>query len=184
MYKENKNGKFGIIITAIILIILVIFSNLDNNIWSNISNPFTKITMSIQGGFTYLKNKISGNDEYFKSLDSLKVQYDELKNENEKLVKENQKLIILQAENKTLKEQLGLSEIYSDYESISGYVIQRDFSNYSKTVVINIGKNDGVEPGMTVVAEQGLVGYIVSVQDNSSKVQTIVDTASAVSVFI
>lgn len=181
MYKENKNGKFGIIITAIILIILVIFSNLDNNIWSNISNPFTKITMSIQGGFTYLKNKISGNDEYFKSLDSLKVQYDELKNENEKLVKENQKLIILQAENKTLKEQLGLSEIYSDYESISGYVIQRDFSNYSKTVVINIGKNDGVEPGMTVVAEQGLVGYIVSVQDNSSKVQTIVDTASAVS---
>lgn len=181
MYKDNKNGKIGIIITAIILIILVIFSNLDNSIWSHISNPLTKITMSIQSGVTYLKNKIAGDDEYFASLDSLKIQYEELKNENERLKKENQELVILQAENKTLKEQLELSETYSDYESIPGYVIQKDFSNYSKTVVINIGKNNGVEAGMTVVAEKGLVGYVVSVQDTSSKVQTIVDTASAVS---
>ena len=34
---------------------------------------------------------------------------------------------------------------------------------------------------MTVVAEGGLVGYVVSVEDKSAKVQTIVDTASAVS---
>ena len=37
---------------------------------------------------------------------------------------------------------------------------------------------------MTVVADGGLVGHIVSVEDNSSKVQTIVDTASAVSALI
>lgn len=184
MYKDNKNGKIGIIITSIILIVVVILSNLDNNIWSHISNPFTKVVMSVQGGVTYLKNKITGNDEYFTSLDSLKSQYEELKNENERLKKENQELVVLQSENKTLKEQLGLAELYSDYDSVPGYVIQKDFSNYSKTIVINVGKKDGIEEGMTVVAEKGLVGYVVSVQDNSSKVQTIVDTASAVSCLI
>ena len=157
MYKDNKNGKIGIIVTVIVLICLVIITNLDNNILSKIVNPFTKITMSAQSGVAYLKNKLSKNNEYFVTQDELKSQ------------------------NKTLKEYVKLTDQYSEYNTTPGYVIQRDFSNYSKVVVINIGKNDGIESGMTVVAEGGLVGYVVSVEDNSSKVQTIIDTASAVS---
>ena len=38
-----------------------------------------------------------------------------------------------------------------------------------------------IKEGMTVVAEKGLVGHVVSVQNNTAKIQTIVDTASAVS---
>ena len=34
---------------------------------------------------------------------------------------------------------------------------------------------------MTVIADEGLVGYIVSVTDTTAKVQTIIDTASSVS---
>ncbi|MBR2744702.1 MAG: rod shape-determining protein MreC [Clostridia bacterium] len=187
MYKSskgNKGGKLGIIITAIILIVLVICTNLNRNIIDIIVNPFTKITMSIQGGFAYLGNKIKGNDEYFTSLDSMKKQYDDLKKENERLVSENQKLVALQAENKTLKEQIGISEKYPEWEVVPAYVIQKDFSNYSKIIVINVGKKDGVENDMTVVTDSGLVGYVVSAEDKSSKVQTIVDTASAVSCFI
>ena len=33
---------------------------------------------------------------------------------------------------------------------------------------------------MTVIADEGLVGHIISVTDNTAKVQTIVDTATAV----
>lgn len=181
MYKDNKNGKIGIVITALILIFLVIFTNLDQNILGKISSPFVKITMSIQNGFTYISNKINGNEEYFSSLESVKKQYDDLKKENESLRADNQRLIATEAENKTLKEQLDLVNKYEDFEVIPGYVIQRDFSNYSKTLTINLGRKNGVEEGMTVVAERGLVGYVVSVEDSSSKVQTIVDTASAVS---
>ncbi len=184
MYKDNKNGKIGIIVTVLILIFLVIFTNLDQNILGKISSPFVKTTMSIQNGFTYISNKIKGNDEYFSSLESVKKQYDDLKKENESLKEDNQRLIVVEAENKTLKEQLDLANKYQDFEVIPGYVIQRDFSNYSKTLTINLGSKDGIEEGMTVVADKGLVGYIVSVEDNSSKVQTIVDTASAVSGFI
>ena len=34
---------------------------------------------------------------------------------------------------------------------------------------------------MTVIADKGLVGHVVSVTDNTAKVQTIIDTASSVS---
>ncbi|MBP3502432.1 MAG: rod shape-determining protein MreC [Clostridia bacterium] len=181
MYSDNKNSKLGIVITIVILVFLVIITNLDNNIWSRIASPFTKITMSVQSGITYLKNKISKNDDYFATVDDLKSKNEELKKENEELKQKKQELEILKAENKTLKEHVKLVDKYSDYDCIPGYVIQRDFSNYSKTIVINIGRKDGIEIGMTVVADGGLVGYIVSAEENTSKVQTIIDTASAVS---
>ena len=58
MYNDKKNGKIGIIITIIILVFLVIITNLDNAILSKIANPFTKITMSVQSGIVYAKNKL------------------------------------------------------------------------------------------------------------------------------
>ena len=60
-------------------------------------------------------------------------------------------------------------------------MINKDISNYSKTIIINVGKNDGIKENMTVIADEGLVGYIVSVTDTTAKVQTIIDTASSVS---
>ena len=181
MYNDKKNGKIGIIITIIILVFLVIITNLDNAILSKISNPFTKITISVQGGIVYAKNKLSKNNEYFTTLDNLKEQNEQLRAENDQLKNERQEMEVLKAENKTLKEYSKLSEKYSEFSTIPAYVIQKDFSNYSKIIVINVGESDGIKTGMTVVAEGGLVGYVVSVEDKSAKVQTIVDTASAVS---
>ena len=178
---NGKNSKVGIIITIILLVLLIIFSNIKNNVWGQITSPFTGIVRSAQGGFYYLKNKIKKNDDYFMSVDELKKENEQLKKENEELKINNMELASVKAENKTLKEYNNLVDKYQDNISIPGYVIQKDFSNYSKTIVVNIGKKDGVEVGMTVVAEEGLVGYVISVEEKSCKVQTIVDTANAVS---
>ena len=177
----GKNSKVGIIITVVLLLLLVIFSNIKNNVWDHIVSPFTKIVMSVQGGFASVKNKLSKNDNYFISLDELKKENEKLKEENSKLKQENTELEAIKAENKTLKEYEKLVNQYSEYESIPGYIIQKDFSNYSKVVTINVGKKQGAKINMAVVTEKGLVGYIVSVEEETSKVQTIVDTASAVS---
>ena len=53
--------------------------------------------------------------------------------------------------------------------------------NYSSNFVINVGENSGVKVGMTVIADKGLVGHIISVTATTAKVQTIVDSASNVS---
>ena len=144
MYNDKKNGKIGIIITIIILVFLVIITNLDNAILSKIANPFTKITMSVQSGIVYAKNKLSKNNEYFTTLDNLKEQNEQLRAENEQLKNERQEMEVLKAENKTLKEYSKLSEKYSEFSTIPAYVIQKDFSNYSKTIVINVGESDGI----------------------------------------
>ena len=137
--------------------------------------------MPVQNGLTYLKNKVSGNSTFFTDISNLKAENQELKNQNSKLEQSLRELENIKSENETLKEYLNLTEKYGEYKTIPGYVINKDISNYSKTVIINIGKKDGVEENMTVIADEGLVGNEISVTDSTAKVRTIVDTASSVS---
>lgn len=131
-------------------------------------------------GYTYLKNKVSGNVNFFTNMDALKQENDKLQEENIKLAQELRELEIMKAENETLKEYLGLTEKYSNYSATPAYIISKDISNYSKIFVINVGARDGIQTDMTVISDQGLVGHIVSVTETTAKVQTIIDTSSAV----
>ena len=87
----------------------------------------------------------------------------------------------MKTENEQLKQQLNLAEKYSEYTTIHGTIISRDISNYSKTLLINVGSNNGIKENMTVIAEEGLVGYVVSTTPTTAKIQTIVDSASSTS---
>ena len=180
MYKNKKAGIVGIIITIFILIVLVIFSNSDSNL-SFFENIASNLVMPIQNGMTYLKNKIGGNNTFFTDINNLKEENAELKKKNSELEQSLRELENIKTQNETLKEYLDLAEKYGEYKTIPGYVINKDISNYSKTIVINIGSKDGVGENMTVIGDQGLVGHVISVTDNTAKVQTIIDTASSVS---
>ena len=180
MYKNHKTGILGIVITVILLILIVVFSNGESNV-SFFENAASKLVMPIQNGLTYLKNKISGNDTFFTDINKLEEENEELKNRNSELEQSLRELENIKTENETLKEYLNLTEKYGEYKTMPAYVINKDISNYSKTIIINVGKNDGIEENMTVIADQGLVGHVVSVTDTTAKVQTIIDTASTVS---
>lgn len=180
MYKNKKNGIIGIIITIVILILIVIFTNNNINKISIIENICNIFVMPIQNGFTYLKNKISGNDSFFTDLDNLKSENEELKKRNSELEQSLRELEIIKAENETLKEYVNLKEKYEEYDTIPADVINRDISNYSSTIIINVGSNDGIKEDMTVIADSGLVGHIISVTPTTAKVQTIIDTGTAV----
>ena len=174
MYNHKKTGILGIIITIVILIILVVITNSESTASYNVENIISKIVSPIQNGITYLKNKIEGNDLFFADIEQLKKQ-------NSEVEQKLRKLEIIKTENETLKKYLDLTEKYQDYKTIPAYVINKDITNYSKTIVINVGKDDGIKENMTVIADEGLVGNVISVTSNTAKVQTIVDTASSTS---
>ena len=178
---RRKSGIAGIIITIILLIILVFISNLKLNKFSYIENAFSNIIMPIQSGITYIKNKLTGNDEYFATIDGLKEENQQLKQKNTELEEELRQLEIIQAENSTLKEYLNLTEQYKSYKTIPAYVINKDTSNYSSIFVINAGTDSGIKENMTVIAAEGLVGHVISVTKDTAKVQTLIDTSNVVS---
>lgn len=181
MNKNKKSSIIGIVITIIILIILVIVTNNNSMHLEGIAN---KIVMPIQNGLTYLKNKITANNEFFVNVDNLKAENEQLKNSNKELEQQLRELEMIKAENEMLKEYANLTDKYSEYTTIPAYIINKNVSNFSESIVINVGTKDGVEPNMCVISEKGLVGYIISVTDTTAKVQTIIDTSTSVSATI
>ena len=181
MYNKKKYGIVGVIITIIILIILFTLTNIQNNKISYFENIANKIVMPIQNGLTYIKNKFGGNQSFFENVNNLKSQNNQLKEKNKQLEEKTRELESIKAENESLKQYLNLKEKYSDYKAVPADVINRDISNYSKNIIINVGKKNGIEEGMTVIAAEGLVGHIISVTDTTSKVLTIIDSSSSVS---
>ena len=181
MYKTKKNGVIGIIITIVILILIVIFSNASETGFKSIGNTISSLVMPVQNGVIYVKNKIQGNSTFFNNIKNLKAENMDLKQKNSELEKSLRELEVIKAENETLKQYVNLKEKYSEYSTVPGYVINKDTSNYSNEIIINVGKKDGIKENMPVISDEGLVGHVISVNDNTSKVQTLLDTSSAVS---
>lgn len=184
MYKKNKTSNIGIIITIIILILIVVFSNIKTENKSFLEGTLSKIVMPLQNGLVYLKNKLARNDSFFTNVENLKKENEELKKKNIELEESLRELEIIKSENDVLKDYMQMAEKYADYTTIPANVINKDTSNYSYTIVINVGTNNGVQNNMAVISENGLVGYVISASDSTSKVQTIVDPASNVSATI
>ena len=105
MYRNKKSGLLGIIITIVVLILIVIFSNREANT-SFFENVANKLVMPIQNGLTYLKNKVSGNSTFFTDISNLKTENQQLKEQNSKLEQSLRELENIKTENETLKEYL------------------------------------------------------------------------------
>jgi len=69
-----------------------------------------------------------------------------------------------------------------EYSYKAASVVGRDPSPFLRYVIINVGSNEGVLPGMPVVTDKGLVGRVVAVIAEAARVQLVTDAASAVDV--
>ena len=184
MYKSKKVGIIGIIITILILVSLVLLTNVDINKFSKTEGFINKLVMPIQNGLSYLKNKISKNDVFFQDINNLKAENEKLIEENNKLEEKLRELEIIKAENATLRDYNNMSSKYAEYKTVPAYIINKDISNLSDTIVINVGSDDGVSVNMPVITTEGLVGYTISVTNKTAKVQPIIDAGTSISASI
>lgn len=181
MYKNKKNGLLGTVLIIGVLIILVITTNGNIDKFSNVENIFNKIITPVQNGFIYLKNKLANNNYFFENIESLESENAELKQQNKELMDKVNELQLVKAENDILRKYTSMAENNSEYTTVGAYIINKNISNLSDTFVINAGTDQGVTANMAVIAEEGLVGYIISATNKTSKVQPIIDASSSVS---
>lgn len=184
MYKNKKTGVIGIIITIIVLIILVLLTNIKTGSFTGVENVFSKIVMPVQNGLTYLKNKLAGNNSFFEDINNIRAENENLRKKNSELEEALRELEIIKAENATLRAYNNMSEKYAEYTTVPAYIINKDISNLSDTMVINIGSNNGIKENMPVITTEGLVGYIISTTDKTSKVKPLIDPSTSVSASI
>jgi rod shape-determining protein MreC len=86
------------------------------------------------------------------------------------------------SETNVLSALLDFARANPSYSYKAAAVIGRDPSPFLSYVIINIGSNEGILPGMPVVTDKGLVGRVDAVIAEAARVQLVTDAASAVNV--
>jgi len=86
----------------------------------------------------------------------------------------------IESENLRLNKLLAFKQ-KSNFKLLAARIISKDPANLSKTIVIDQGKEAGIEDRGVVISEAGLVGHIAQSQDNISRVILITDPNSRIS---
>ncbi len=147
-----------------------------------VTNWFTRITVNAQ-------TWVSGR--YMALVDFLTVPRDvaSLQQRNAQLEADVARLqtqvIDLQqqvTETNILSALVDFARANPEYSYKAAAVIGRDPSPFLRYVIINVGSNEGVLPGMPVVTDKGLVGRVDAVISEAARVQLVTDAASAINV--
>ena len=189
MYRKNrKNLKTKYIIIAVLSIILIIISIM----FVTDDRKLTVIEKSIRDGFlfvgdialtpaNFIRDKIN---EYSEKQD-LYQKYIELKNKIDSynsLLAEKEEL---EKDVEEMKQILDINNLLSEKKVMNGIVIGRSIDYWHDTITIDKGIHDGIEVGMPVVVNTGVVGKVASVSNFNSIVKLLTsDTISKISVKI
>jgi rod shape-determining protein MreC len=114
----------------------------------------------------------------------------EMQAENARLTDENAKLrewyqaaLLLDAENKSLRELLNV-KIEPQNRYITARILGDSGNTFVKSLLVSAGQRDGVHKGQAVVSGVGLVGRVIEAGNNSARVLLITDINSRVPIMV
>jgi len=137
------------------------------SVFLGIITPFLKTGSSLQVRVTNYRAQL-------KSLVQLEQDNKALVTENRALKATNDYLRGLEQENKQLRAAIGYQQ-RSVFQLIPARIIARDAGSWWSTVKIDRGFDDGIDPDMPVLTEDGLVGKTTVVAKNAATVILIAD---------
>ncbi len=117
------------------------------------------------------------------SLAQLQADNLRLKQENERLREWYHTALLLDSENKSLRDLLNL-KVDPDYHHISARVVSDSGNTYVKSLLISLGANDDVSKGAAVLSGEGLIGRVVEVNEKTSRILLVTDINSRVPVVV
>jgi len=120
-----------------------------------------------------ISKPVNALNNLFSDVNNLQDTFEEnkqLKAKLNELAEMQAELATVTSENQKLQEELDLQATLTDYNTVSGSVIARNPDMWIDQVIIDRGSRDGLENGMSVLSNNGLVGRVAEVNLTSSKV--------------
>lgn len=178
----NEYKRQLIILTVIALMIVSFFTAGRKINAGFVDDILGFIVTPFQGAVTYVTNWVGDSITEITERSNLADENKELKRQIEELTAENERLSLYEDENEHLSELLEVSQKYQDYDTTGARVIAKDAGVWYGSFLINKGENDDLKINMAVMDAGGLVGRIVKTSATYSKVYSILDSRSSVSV--
>jgi rod shape-determining protein MreC len=118
-----------------------------------------------------------------RQIGRLSAENDRLRAEVERLERWQDAARKLDVENQSLRALLGYP-VPPDVKSITGRVIADSGGAFVRTVLITVGREDGVVRGQPSVAGEGLVGRVTDVGERTARVLLVTDLNSRIPVIV
>jgi rod shape-determining protein MreC len=147
-----------------------------------------RLTLPVQRLLRQAGNELRGATGAAGDAATLRARNVELEQIVAQLTVENLRLKEIEAENVRLRSLLQFRDVNPSFTYKGGQVVGRIVANEPtsivKSILIDIGSNNGIEPGMPVVTERGLVGRVTDVYRNAARVLLITDSSSNVNTML
>ena len=176
---ERIRWRLFLIFVAVSLILLIL----------DTTGNLSTVVAYLRVPFSFAQGWISGQVDNVESTLAPAVDVAALDAENKQLrarvtelERQNEELLEVYAEYTLLSALLDYAKENPTYRRVAADVIGWDTSNFVRTVIINRGEQEGIEVGMPVETERGLVGRVIAVSPHAAQVQLLTDPASAINV--
>ena len=164
---SNKK-LIGWVIGIIMALALIMYSiTYGSNIVTQGVNDVTNILGRL---VSYPANSIN---DFIDSVNDLSNTYQEnqsLKQKIDTIHELEVQLNELKRDNQKMKETLKLQDTLNDYTLVNATVIARNPDTWRDVITINKGSNDGIQPQMSVMSDNGLVGKVLDVNPTSARI--------------
>ncbi len=116
--------------------------------------------------------------------------YKQISEQNQELKKELKKMRIFKEAARQLEEEnarlLDLNKLKLDIKltEVSGIILADSGSPFNQSVLLNVGRRDGIQDGWAAMDGLGLVGRIFGIGENTSRVILLTDISSRIPVII
>jgi rod shape-determining protein MreC len=180
---EVKSTQYKAVI--ILIILLFISFTLMGFSQSKITINFKSVAFAVIYPFQFAGvSSISFFRDFFTSIKNnryLKIELEQTRKLLEEYERTQYEFEELMRENERLRRMIGVqSEL--EYDTVIARVVAKSPQNFYKTLIVNRGKESGIEKWMPVVAYQDnikcVVGKVIDVQRYSSRVQPLIEQSS------
>jgi rod shape-determining protein MreC len=140
------------------------------------ASPILKV---FSGPIGWVQDRVGDVGDYFRVLE-----------QNKALREENAALRQWEEEARTLRGVISALDELDVYEAppavrpINAFVIGESNDAYAHSMIVNAGLKKGVQRGLAAVDERGMIGRIVDVSGNASRILLLNDIQSRIPVFV
>lgn len=176
--------KKPILITAAVLIAAAAIAVISHFSDGKPAEKAGEITYTAEKFFAKVFSPIANIGTAFSDKEKLISENEQLKAQLDELTKEVRGADEYIAENKRLKELLGIKEAMINKEVVAAEVISCDWDNFSETVTINRGSSDGLKKENAVVSSLGVIGRVTELGGDWARITTILSPKHSLGVRI
>ncbi len=181
--KIFKHGRNFNLLLIFLCLILVFLGKLDLIAIRNFKAFLSDFLAPITYAFNKPVKEIAGVFEEVKSAGFLRDENIRLKSVIRRLKVSNSKAASNELELLELRELLK-SIPKNKNQIVTGRALTAPGGVFANTVLINAGRKDGVKIGQPAISSLGLVGYVINVSLNSSRILLIIDINSMIPVYL